>query len=1111
MFNTIVSTGYILPTSVISNGQITGNPWADPNNLLLVDTDLALSNPGQGQSSDVIIGNYNFNVPANAVIVGIEMQVIAKRGQQTSPVITLTPYAVDNTSGTDIYYPYSPAYTGLTQSLATHILGGQNYLFNSSFTPNQINNMKFGLVTNGDVQVDSMLVQIYYYVPAPVVPPTPITGTCIDCESPIQVQSMTLALPFLINQTKFYLTKGSFAYPDGTPVQPGDAGSCGGKIPFVFDQGKRKSAGGNFEENAMLDTNIGSWTVLPSGIIEVDLGVVTQRGLDFKTPGTHVATLMSDHDANSEVIISNNTPYNLTLVRRCQVDTVFAPPIEIEDENIQVTPSLHKMNFLGAGVTAVATSPNDVDVIIPGVGGTTPPQVAGVGSATSGNVQVTSLTFTVPSLGINRGALVQISTEELVTVVSVDVGGSPASQLVSETDVANNLRQEQWGVIAQPVGTLTVTITLSAPAYISAGCETFVGMDQTTGFGAVQNSSGASNVPFVNLVTTTDYSLVVDGLVTAQTPILYTVGAGQTLNWSRTANSDTRQGASSLALAGLQPDSVIMDYSITQNTDWCITAVEVLGITTAFPSGPDQFVKVNNADTTSGFLDDKIELVPISPNITIVKTILNPGANEKIQYGLDSVGGSGSGNNFTTDQTPLGTGSTYNLLQGTIDGVNTTFTVDAGSYISGALNVFLNGLELQQGSGEDWVETNPLAGTFDFIVPPIPGDIITVQYQTTAGTFGAQTGIQFQDEGVNLGTPGTVNELDFIGPGVTATRAGDKVTVNIPGGGTSGGLGGGTLPIEMNTRTTGNSPYGPTFEVGNRLYVPLRNGLTSGANAVYNQTLRIFQKPANNAWYVRETEVSFNALLTVVPGSVAPYVYTYNWTSDGTYIYALVQYSAPNTVNPAFRRNLIDIVRCDLDGLNPVVTNIYDVFGSDPQPFLGQVGFIAIGTNLFMGRMFGGSMYMEEWSIVGTVYTFVARYLIDPADWATFNPNAGTTVLTYNQIDNYFYLISNGNAGGIPFLSKWEIQGTDFVLLARGQTYPGLEYENGTIINTSLGANYPFNSSTQIFISDLQVVNSQDALLRILYLEQNFTDIYSTANDFVSNKFILKDFTYPKY
>lgn len=48
----------------------------------------------------------------------------------------------------------------------------------------------------------------------------------------------------------------------------------------------------------------------------------------------------------------------------------------------------------------------------------------------------------------------------------------------------------------------------------------------------------------------------------------------------------------------------------------------------------------------------------------------------------------------------------------------------------------------------------------------------------TIGSGGSfQTGIQWQDEGSNLGTSGTVNTVDFVGSGFTASRAGNKVTV----------------------------------------------------------------------------------------------------------------------------------------------------------------------------------------------------------------------------------------------------------------------------------------------------------------------------------------------
>jgi len=48
-----------------------------------------------------------------------------------------------------------------------------------------------------------------------------------------------------------------------------------------------------------------------------------------------------------------------------------------------------------------------------------------------------------------------------------------------------------------------------------------------------------------------------------------------------------------------------------------------------------------------------------------------------------------------------------------------------------------------------------------------------------------QAAIQFKDEGIALGTPGTVIGVDVTGAGATATRVGDQVTIAVPGGGFS--------------------------------------------------------------------------------------------------------------------------------------------------------------------------------------------------------------------------------------------------------------------------------------------------------------------------------------
>lgn len=69
------------------------------------------------------------------------------------------------------------------------------------------------------------------------------------------------------------------------------------------------------------------------------------------------------------------------------------------------------------------------------------------------------------------------------------------------------------------------------------------------------------------------------------------------------------------------------------------------------------------------------------------------------------------------------------------------------------------------------------------------GNIAATNIQTALNELDTekQVNIQFQDEGSNLGTPGTVNAINFTGAGVTATRVGNAVTVDVTGGGGGGG------------------------------------------------------------------------------------------------------------------------------------------------------------------------------------------------------------------------------------------------------------------------------------------------------------------------------------
>lgn len=577
---TIVQTGFKLAQTVISNGAVTGNGWSNPNNLLLSDGDVSGSNPGAGVASDVIIGNFLANVPSNAVITGIELQIIGYRGSQTSPVLTLTPVAVDNTSGSDVYYPYVTPFTGLTPDLASYVLGSPTYLFATAWTPDMINNFKLQLIANGDIYIDAALLNVFYYIPDEILPPPPPPPTCDDCNSPVQAQAFYLAQPFLSGDRYAYLQ--SFNYPDGTPIKYSDLGSCGGYVTLVFDEGVPKVGTSNFEENAKTAV----WTTEPNGTVKLDfVDINVFRGLMFHTPYTADSSLRSNHDAQSKVIISNSAPFYGQYLQRCQIGVTVSAPIQVKEENAVVVEPTVKFNFQGPGVSVVqnVTDPLQADITIPGSGGVTPPQILGVTSASSHGVKVSSLPADLEISGLNRGSSIQISTEQLVTVLSVTVGGVSATQEAVSTDAGNNLRSETWICVNPPLGTQQVLVTLSAPAWLTFGAEALGSVNTASPIGTVQTASGNNNSPTLSLSTAHSYSSVIDGLCTGLTPILYTPGPGQSLNWALVANADTRQGASSFQPSGVAPDGIIMSYGMTQSTPWVYTAVEIRGIGSSVP------------------------------------------------------------------------------------------------------------------------------------------------------------------------------------------------------------------------------------------------------------------------------------------------------------------------------------------------------------------------------------------------------------------------------------------------------------------------------------------------------------------------------------------------
>lgn len=751
----IVNTNFQLCTSIISNGAITGNQWTSPNNLLLTDGRYAESNPGTGTASDVIVGNFSAaSVPSNAVITGIEVELVnAYSGAPTSPVTTITPYFVDNGSGTNVYYPYVTPQT-LSITPTTYILGSSTYLFGTSFTPDQINSAKIGLVANGNVYIDAVKINVFYYIPTTPTPPPPPGNSCIDCNSPIQVPPAYLALPFLSSDRYAYLQ--SFTYADGvTPVQYANLGSCGGSVVFTFDPALVRVDGGNFEENAQTAT----WTVMINGTIQLDFGDINvNRGLLPYTPYTADANLRSNHDAQSKVIISDSAPMFGKYLQQCQIGQLVSAPIGVSFAGVNVLIPTTIFNFNGGGVTVVpdGTNPLQANITIPGFS-VTPPGIVNFASFTSGTTAVPSITVPMLVTGTDRDLVVAFTATSGIAVSSVTWNAIGMTLVNSSTN--GTFTTYIYNLVAPSLGTQSMVITFGSASLVSGEMIAYTQVNQSTPISGVATSSGNSATAGINVTTTTANSTVIHAVGTSHFPMIFINGGGESIiAYSVTG---TLQSCIENQSVGT-PATVSSAVGLSVSTPWSNVAFALNGINP--PSASLLTVRDEGVVTDSQVVNMNF----VGAGVTVIQTALG-----FVQVTIPG-GGSGGGNS-QIDQTP--DHGTYGTLAGTVNGINLTYTVSQGAYTSGQLLVYLNGLLQLQGATDDWQELVPAAGTFTFTIAPLTGDIITVEYALSGAMALQHNGIANGSQTLlNLknGTGITVTD-DGLG-GVTHTLANTAVT-----------------------------------------------------------------------------------------------------------------------------------------------------------------------------------------------------------------------------------------------------------------------------------------------------------------------------------------------
>lgn len=613
----ILTQTNLIPQAIISNGLVTGNPVQNPDNLLNTTDQTAIF----GATSDVIVGNFPFNIPLDAIIVGISGIIKARIDNISIPAGSLTPAMYDGTT----FFPGIPV-TGLSNVLQEYAIGGAYDVWgNVSWTPTKINNLKFQMTANSSLEVAWVSLTVHYYIPqiTPVPPPFSLPG-CADCDSEIQALPFELIQPWLPGQTT--LRVKNFWTPDGTFIDLAMIGACGGTINLTVDPDLRKEDGGNFIENFNIDASLATITQFP-GYTEIDIGNINQRGLGFSTPYGHDVANISAHAVGAVVIITNNGPYSSKLLKRCHIGTLVSAPITVEDEGSTVTVATDIFNFRGDPVQA-SQDPSDqfkvnVDVIANPTN--VDPTIEDENDGT--NDPTPSLTLTVPLTIVSANYLrVAVITEDEV-ISGVTYNGIAMTQIGEQSNPGVNLKVALYGLINPTVGAHNAVVTMPTPRIITAIVTSWLDVDTTSPVDGVSTGAiGSDNAPTDSVTTTTENTVVQDVVGTTNNPTTFSQFGLWAIDGD--VNTGIRPGASSSRRV-LAPQLVTDTYSISVATGWAILLAGIRGITN--PTGGVQSVTGNYIDNTDPV--NPVSVVPLNNTAGLNPTVTD---DNTLGYFIDS-------------------------------------------------------------------------------------------------------------------------------------------------------------------------------------------------------------------------------------------------------------------------------------------------------------------------------------------------------------------------------------------------------------------------------------------------------------------------------------------
>ena len=189
-----------------------------------------------------------------------------------------------------------------------------------------------------------------------------------------------------------------------------------------------------------------------------------------------------------------------------------------------------------------------------------------------------NLTFAHTVAGSQRvlvvGTSMRINKSNNAVVGSVTYAGSPLT-FAGFSNYNDKQRAELWYLVAPPVGTANVVVTLAnvdngKEVGLVAGATSFTGVDQVAPIGTVAAAGAKSTSASVNVTSATG-EMVIDSLSTREDTST-TAGAGQTQRWGISSGSggDHTRGAASTKAGSA---TTTMSWALGSNEEWALVAM----------------------------------------------------------------------------------------------------------------------------------------------------------------------------------------------------------------------------------------------------------------------------------------------------------------------------------------------------------------------------------------------------------------------------------------------------------------------------------------------------------------------------------------------------------